>query len=173
MKNKRLSKHDLNKRFIVGLDHHVSWHSDISTFPLLIDLQPRKLRLRVYLWNCTNPPGVRALDEYKFQVILPGQRPGMRAQPDYSNGRTPIIAALIQDGGDDVFALWDADKHKDFAYSANMQVKAEVIIQALCARVAETVRHNHERIVCARPEHLYDAIIRRMDIMQEQLLEGN
>lgn len=173
MKNKRLSKHDLNEKFVNGLDTHVLWHSDLKTSPLLLDLQPRKLQLRVYLWNCTNPPGGRALDEYKINVILPGQKPHTRARLDYSEGRTPIIAALIRDGDDEVFALWDADMHDDFSYSANMQVKADVIIRALCARNAETIRHNSERIICARPEHLYDAVIRRMDIMQEQLLEGD
>ena len=90
-KGKRLSKQALNTIFVEGLGDHVVWHSDTSSFPLLVDLQPRNLRLRVYLWNCTNPPGGRALDEYKIQVILPGQQRGERGQLDYSDGRLPII----------------------------------------------------------------------------------
>lgn len=77
-KGKRLSKQALNTIFDEGLGNHVVWHSDTSSSPLLVDLQPRNLRLRVYLWNCTNPPGGRALDEYKIQVILPGQQRGER-----------------------------------------------------------------------------------------------
>lgn len=169
---KRLSKKVLNTIFIEGLGNHVVWHSEMASSPLLVDLSPRSLRLRVYLWNCTNPPGGRALDEYKIQVILPGQKPGERGQLDYSDGRLPIIGALVRDGDDITFALWDADKHSDFAYSGNMQVKAEVIVEALCEKVSETVRKNNERIVCARPQYLYDAIIRRMDIMHEELLGG-
>lgn len=171
-KGKRLSKKQLNSIFLEGLADHVIWHSDIETSPLLVDLQPRGLKLRAYLWNCTNPPGGRALDEYKIQVILPGQKHGVRGQLDYSDGRLPIIGALVQDGEDTVFALWDADKHPDFAYSGNMQVKADAIIEAFCRRLAETTRKNGERIVCARPQYLYDAVVRRMDIMHEDLIGG-
>ena len=171
-KGKRLSKQALNAIFVDGLGDHVVWHSDISSSPLLVDLQPRNLRLRVYLWNCTNPPGGRALDEYKIQVILPGQQRGERGQLDYSDGRLPIIGALVRDGEDISFAFWDADKHSDFAYSGNMQVKADVIVASLCTRVSEAVRNNNERIVCARPQYLYDALIHRMDIMHEELLGG-
>ena len=144
-KGTRLSKQALNTIFIEGLGDHIVWHSDISSFPLLVDLQPRNLHLRVYLWNCTNPPGGRTLDEYKIQVILPGQQRGERGQ-------------------------LDADKHSDFAYSGNMQVKVDAIVESLCTRISESVRNNNERIVCARPQYLYDAIIRRMDIMHEDLL---
>ena len=104
--------------------------------------------------------------------ILPGQQRGERGQLDYSDGRLPIIGALVRDGDDVSFAFWDADKHSDFAYSGNMQVKADVIVESLCTKVSETVRNNNERIVCARPQYLYDAIIRRMDIMHEELLGG-
>lgn len=169
---KRLSKKALNTIFIQGLGEHVVKHSDTATSPLLVDLQPRTLRLRVYLWNCTNPPGGRALDEYKIQVILPGQQRGERGYLDYSDGRLPVIGALVRDGDDIAFAFWDADKHSDFAYSGNMQVKADAIVEALCTKYSESVRNNNERIICARPEHLYDAIIRRMDIMHEDLLGG-
>lgn len=169
-KGKRLSKQMLNTAFLDGLGNHVAWHGDIASFPLLVDLQPRSLHLRVYLWNCTNPPGGRPLDEYKIQVILPGQQRGKRGQLDYSDGRMPIIGALAKDGEDISFAFWDADKHSDFAYSANLQVKADVIVKSLCTKISETIRNNNERIICVRPQYLYDAIIRRMDIMHEELL---
>lgn len=172
MEGKRFSKTMLNTIFLDGLGDHVIWHSSTTSSPLLIDLKPRNLRLRVYLWNCTNPPGGRALGEYKFQVILPNQRPGERGKLDYSDGRFPIIGALARDGDDITFVFWDADKHNDFAYSGNMQVKAEVIVAALCEKVSESVRKNNEHIVCARPQFLYDAIIRRMDIMHEELIGG-
>lgn len=171
-KGKRLSKRALNTIFVGGLGDHVVWHSDISFSPLLVNLRPRNLRLRVYLWNCTNPPGGRALDEYKIQVILPGQQRGERGQLDYSDGRLPIIGALVREGEDVSFAFWDADKHSDFAYSGNMQVKTDVIVESLYTKVSEIVRNNNERIVCARPQYVYDAIIRRMDIMHEELLGG-
>ena len=172
-KKKRYSKLDMNTIFLSGLGNHVCYHSDPSTMPLLVDLTPVKLRLRVYLWNGTNPPGGRPLDEYKFQIIMPGQQPRERGRLDYSDGRSPIIGALMRDECDDVFAFWDAYKHEDFGYSSNMQVKADAFISALCERVSETVRNNNEIIVCARPQYVYEAILRRFAIQHEDLLEEN
>jgi hypothetical protein len=172
VKVKRYSKKEMNRIFVKSLGEHVSWNSDISACPLLIDLQPRKLRLRVYLWNCTNPPGGRALDEYKIQILFPGQRRQERGKVDYSDGRFPIIGALVKDGEDIFFAFWDTNKHIDFAYSANLQIKTEIIIKALCTNVSEGVRNNNEKIVCARSQYLYEALIRRMDIMHEESVGG-
>lgn len=171
-KPKKLSKLALNEKFIGGLGSYVESHSSTSNFPILVDLKhPYPLRLRVYLFNCTNPPGGRPFDEYKFQVILPGQRPQQRASLDLSDGRTAIIAAYINDGSDGFFALWDADKHEDFSYSANMQVKSDILLDAMCSRVAEVKRHNGEIVVAAKTENLIYAIRRRIEIMREELLK--
>lgn len=170
-KPKKLSKSALNKKFIEGLGNRVESHSELSDFPLLVDLvAPYPLRLRVYLFNCTNPPGGRPVDEYKFQVILPGQRPKQRASLDLSDGRTAIIAAYINDETDGFFAIWDADKHDEFSYSANMQVKSDIIFDAMCSRVAEARRHNGEIVVASKTENLFYAIRRRMEIMREEIL---
>jgi len=112
------------------------------------------------------------LDEYKIQIILPGQTRGDRGRLDYSDGRLPILAAYVNEGTNGIFILWDADKHEDFAYSTNMQVKSEAIIGALSSRVSKTRRNNNEIIVAARPEYLYDAIRCRIDIMREDILRG-
>lgn len=172
-KPKRLSKQTLNKVFLDGLGARVKWHSGEESNPLLIDLAaPMPLKLRVYLFNCTNPPGGRALDEYKFQVILPGQQRGKRASLDYSDGRMPILAAYVSEGEYGIFVLWDADKHEDFAYSANMQVKVEVIIKALCSKTSQCKRNNGEIIVAARVQHVFDAIKCREEIMRKEILGG-
>lgn len=173
-KVKRLKKNDLNTLFINGLNGMVSAHSGLDSAPLLIDLAaPLSLKLRVYLFNCTNPPGGRALDEYKSQIILPRQKRGQRSKLDYSDGRTPILAAYVQEGADGVFVLWDADKHEDFSYSANMQVKSDVIIQALYTDVAAYTRKNNEVILSSRPQHLYAAIKKRLEIRRQGILGGN
>lgn len=170
---KRLSKRALNMLFLRGLGERVHWHSGEDSNPLLVDLSgSTPFKLRVYLFNCTNPPGGRALDEYKFQVILPGQQRGERASLDYSGGRMPIIAAYVNEGKNGVFVLWDADKHDDFAYSANMQVKAEVIIKALCSKTAQSTRNNGEIIVAARTDYIFEAIKAREEIMKKEILGG-
>lgn len=169
----KLRKKKLNQLFIEGLGGMVERHSDIEFVPLLIDIKPPcPYRLRVYLYNCTNPPGGRALDEYKVQIILPGQTRGCRASLDYSDSRMPILAAYvcitdeIQDG---VFVLWDALKHDDFAYSANMQVKSETIIKALCLPLSLSRRANDEIIIATRAQCLLDAIKCRIEIMRSNI----
>jgi len=82
------------------------------------------------------------------------------------------VETYVNEGRNGVFVLWDADKHDDFAYSANMQVKSEAIIGALSSKVSKTKRNNNEIIVAARPEYLYDAIKCRIDIMKEDILRG-
>lgn len=168
----RLNKEELHTIFLSGLGSHVSWHSDKAEFPLLVDLLPRKVQIRVYLWNCTNPPGGRALDEYKTQITLPGQVRRTRAHLDYSKGRIPIVGALIQEDAYNIFAFWDADMHEDFGYSANLQVKADAVIGAMYSITSEAKRHNGEIIVCAKAENIYDALLLRFKISQEKLLRG-
>lgn len=172
--HRRLRKNELNHLFLEGLGNKVKWHSGEESAPLLVDLTaPLSLRLRVYLFNCTNPPGGRALDEYKIQVILPGQKRGERGVLDYSEGRMPILAAFVPEGTEGVFLLWDADKHEDFSYSANMQVKSDVIIRALYSNIASITRKTGETILAVRPQHLYSAIQRRLEIRRQDILGGN
>lgn len=171
---KRLRKNELNRRFLSGLGEKVAYHSGEDSAPLLIDLAaPFSLKLRVYLFNCTNPPGGRALDEYKIQIIFPGQKRGERGVVDYSEGRMPLLAAYVPEGKEGVFVLWDADKHEDFSYSANMQVKSDVIISALYMDIASITRKNNETILAVRPQHLYTAIKRRLEIRRLDILGGD
>lgn len=172
-KPKRLKKSELNSLFIAGLGDQVKWHSAIENAPLLVDFkEPFSLKLRVYLYNCTNPPGGRSLDEYKIQIILPGQKRGDRGVLDFSDGRLPILAAYIQEGAEGVFVLWDADMHEDFSYSANMQVKSDVIIEALYSETAKITRKNGEVILGVRPKNLPKAIRERLEIRKRNILGG-
>jgi len=172
----KLKKQQLNQLFIEGLGNAVKEHNGIDAAPLLVDLKsPFPLRLRVYLFNCTNPPGGRSLDEYKIQVILPGQARGSRASLDYSDGRMPILAAyacFADEVKDGVFVLWDSYKHDDFSYSANMQVKSDTIIKALCAPLSISKRSNDEVVIASRPPHLLDAIRHRIKIFRKDLEGG-
>lgn len=173
----KLKKQQLNQLFIEGLGSAVKEHNGFDAAPLLVDLKsPFPLRLRVYLFNCTNPPGGRALDEYKIQVILPGQARGSRASLDYSDGRMPLLAAyacFADEVKDGVFVLWDSYKHEDFSYSANMQVKSDTIIKALCAPLSISKRSNNEVVIAARPTYLLDAIRHRIEILRKDIEGGS
>lgn len=172
-KPKRFRKRELNRLFLNGLGEKVIWSSSEEKAPLLVDFMfapDVKLRIRVYLFNLTNPPGGRAPDEYKAQIILPGQKKGEKASLDYSEGRLPILAAYIQEGPEGVFVLWDADKHDQIAFSSNIQVKAETIIMAAYKKIAYSKRANDETIVAVRPQYLFEAIKCRISIMEEEIL---
>ncbi len=171
----RLSKQKLQQLLIDALGDKVKEHSDIKKTPLLVDLvEPYPLRMRIYIFNCTNPPGGRALDEYKIQIILPGQARGSRGELDFSDGRMPLLVAyarIVDEEAGGVFVLWDPFIHKDFSYSANMQVKSETIIKALSVRIAQYKRSNGEIILASQADYLLDMIKRRVAIMREGLLE--
>jgi len=171
----KLRKEELYKLFIDALGNRVERHTAFNSPPLLVDLKhPYAQRLRVYLYNCTNPPGGRTLDEYKIQIILPGQSRGVRGSLDFSDQRMPLLAAYAvvgDDNHDGVFILWDSCLHNDFAYSANMQVKSEAIMKALGEKVAESRRSTGEILLTARPQHLYEAIRQRVNIMLENAKE--
>lgn len=176
-KSRKLSKAKLNYLFVSSLGDAVLKAENLNEKPLLLDLiKPFSLRLRVYLYNCTNPPGGRALDEYKIQVIVPDQKRGTRANFDYSDSRMALLAAYVclsDEVENGVFVLWDATKHKSFAYSANIQVKAETIIEALCKPVATGLRGNNEIVIATRPKHLLLGIERRLNIMVRDIQEDS
>ncbi|PCL91876.1 hypothetical protein [Paenibacillus lautus] len=172
----RLSKTKLNTLFVNSLGDAVLKAENINDKPLLLDLRkPYPLRLRVYLYNCTNPPGGRALDEYKIQVIVPNQGRGTRGNFDYSDGRMALLAAYVSFSDEitnGVFVLWDAMKHVDFSYSANIQVKSETIIEALCIPVSKGIRGNDEVVLAARSQHLLSAIKMRIDLISNDIQEA-
>ena len=157
----------LNRRFITALSNHILWVDDESHKPLLIDVSlPHVVKLRVYLYNCTNPPGGRKSDEYKSQIIVPGQARGERGNFDYSDERIILFGAyakLIEQADDGVFVFWDANRHVDFSYSANVQVKSEMLIAALRVPVYTGHRSNGETIVTAKAENLLRAIKTRIE----------
>lgn len=163
----RLSKKRLNQIFMDALGSAVTYVEDPEGIPLLMDISiPYKVQVRVYIYNCTNPPGGRALGEYKIQPMIKGHQNGDKCHFDFSESRIPLVVgyAQILGGVDDgVFILWDAYKHDEFSFSANFQVKAQVIVDALSSPVAQGKKNNGETILAARSNHLLRAITKRIE----------
>lgn len=138
--NPRFTTTQLNELFVSSLGKGSRVIGNISDKPLLVDVNiPFEVRLRVYLYNCTNPPGGRASDEYKSQIIVPGQGRGTRGNFVYSEDRIVVLGAfakLTPDMDSGVFVFWDPMFHVDFAYSANIQVKSEILIRAFAEPVS-------------------------------------
>lgn len=163
----RFSTAQLNYLFLDGLGASVTFVDNASAKPLLVDvdLGVFTAKLRVYLYNCTNPPGGRKSDEYKSQVILPGQQRGERGSFIKDDGRIVLlgaVAAMAETDNTGVFAFWDAMYHENCSYSTNIQVKSEVLIGALANDVSIGLRGNGEKIVACRPEHLIKGIKERI-----------
>ena len=170
----RFSKEELNGLIIEDLGDRVVWNSGINSKTLLLDLEMPKRKLRIYVFNCTCPPGGRALDEYKIQMIIEGQSRGERGHINTDDGRIPLrmgYACPFDDDKDGVYIIWDTSFHMEFAYSANLQCYLDPMLQALSEDVVTCYKKgNREQIVVARREHLTKAIERRIQLDIQNLL---
>lgn len=175
MPHDRLTIRGLHERLINALNPYVEAHSDPDKKPLEIDLShPLPRRCRLYLYNLTSPPGGRTLGEHKIQLIVPGQERGARGNFDFTDGR---LVFLVGYGlSEDVFVLWDSGLYPDFAYSMNVQVKAESVFTAHTGKVVYQERCLHagprEIVITAPSRMLPEAIQGRAELSLEQLLEG-
>ncbi|MDJ0628568.1 MAG: helix-turn-helix domain-containing protein [Rhodobacter sp.] len=174
----RVTQAELHRRFIAALGEKVHSHNDFDQKPFEAKLaSPLPPRIRLYIFNATRPPGGRPLGEHKVQLIVPGQKRGDRANFDQSGGRIVLLAGYAAE--EDVFILWDAGLYQDFAWSRNVQVKAETIIEASAGRIAEQERRLRpadgtavtERLLASRPERLVEALARRIAITRERMMQ--
>lgn len=163
----RYSTEQLNRLFLDSLGEAVVSASTITDKPLLVEtnLDYFNAKLRVYLFNCTNPPGGRKSDEYKCQITLPGLRRGEHCSFIKGDGRIALLGAvakLAETNDAIVFIFWDAMYHENCSYSANIQVKSEILISAFAKNVSVGIKSNNEKIVACRPMHLREGIKERI-----------
>lgn len=175
--NNKLTTYELHKVFIDSLSSAVYSHSDLNEKPLLVTLNPPHcMKLKVYLFNCTNPPGARQAGECKSQLILPGQQRGERGHfeldPEY---KTLLVGfcTVTEDIQDGSYVLWDLKKHMEFAYSASVQVALSTLLRSYTEPVfCMKKRGNGEWIVVCQRTYLLEAIYMRMNKDIDLLLEG-
>ena len=167
----RLPKADIQQRFLdsIGSAAVISADTDAAG-ELVVELQPPlPRRVRVYVYNATNPSGGRTTLEHKIQLILTGQRAGDRANFDRSGVDLVLLCGYV--GEQDVFVFWDANLHRDFAYSKNLQVRSENVVGAASAgvivrqerrlRPAFDVADAIETVICAPRQFIMDAVAER------------
>ena len=88
----RLSQKELHRLFLEDLGNYATDIKNDNRKPMKIFLQfPFNREVKLYIWNCTAPPGGRSEDEYKVQLIIEGQQRGKRARFDESDGSTVLI----------------------------------------------------------------------------------
>jgi len=150
----------LQRRFVEALGDVVVGHSDFSERPLSVDVtEPIRTKLVVYIFPATNPPGGRSSDEYKFNLAVPNQERGQKGNFDDSDGIV-ILASYVEDL--DVFVLYDPEKHKNFAYNANVQCKSALLYDALDHEVSFAKKDNGEVLMAAKSSNLLSAIKHRL-----------
>lgn len=174
----RLPQEDLHLRLVQALGTaSVRLHAPLESKPFEMDLAPPlPQRVRVYMYNATRPPGGRPLGEHKIQLMVPGKGRGERASFDNGDGRIVLLVGYAAE--EDVFILWDAGLYPDFAWSRNVQVKAETIIEASAGKLATQERQLRpatgkatvETVLAVKSRRLAEAIARRMELTRERLL---
>lgn len=175
MASHRLSQKELHDLFLEDLGVCAEDVENNGHKPLILRLKyPFNRELKVYLFNCTAPPGGRSIDEFKVQLILDGQKRGERGKFDTSDGKTTLIigyATPFIDLSDGIWILFELDKHKEFAYSANIQVYLRQILPALEGKVHVCQKNNKEILVIAQRQYLKNALQERFNIDLHIMLE--
>jgi len=179
MSSDRIDQVSLHTVFCRALEGSADCVSDLEVKPLEVDFSsPLPFSARVYLYNATSPPGGRPAGEHKIQLIVPNQARGERGSFDDSGGRTVLLVGYVP--VEEVFVLWDAGLYVDFAYSRNVQVKAETVLTAYAVGIGmqeRTLRPAQgltvrETVVAASADHLARAVAMRIDLTRHRLLES-
>ena len=83
---------------------------------------------RLYLWTVTHVESPdRPADEFKIQLILPGQSRGDRGSLPYDEVPTFLLGYSPDFG---VFVAWESKFHTDFSYSKAVQVREGLLSEA-------------------------------------------
>ena len=159
----RLSTTELHDRFVaaVGPSALVDASTDASG-ELIVELRPPlPSRVRVYIYNATDPPGGRSTPEHKIQ--LTGQRRGERGELDWSGVDFVLLCGYADEH--DVFVFWDAALHIDFAFSKNLQVRTASVEAAAASGVRvrqnRRLRTGMEVVICTPSQMVIEAIDER------------
>lgn len=92
--------------------------------------------------------------------MVPNQGRNERGTLDYSGDHAVVIAAYNDDL--DTFIFWDADFHREFAFSANLQVREATVDDAVAkGAVVSQERTNHEIVLVAPPGCVAQALTDR------------
>ena len=163
----KLTQRELHRLFLEDISSYAEDIEDTGHKPLRMHLKhPYNRDIKAYIWNCTAPPGGRTIDEYKVQLILENQKRGERGSFDDSDGTVLIVGFAIPliDQNMGLWTLFELDKHRDFAYSANIQVYLRQLLKAFETDVYTCQKHNKETVVICTRKHLPDALSKRFSI---------
>jgi hypothetical protein len=159
----RLSTPELQDRFVAAVGSTaVVAASKGPSGELLVELHPPlPRRIRVYIYNATNPPGGRSTPEHKIQLTT--QSRGGRGSFDWSGVDFVLVCGYSAEH--DVYIFWDAALRIDFAYSTNLQVRSENVEIAAASgvrvRQERRLKTGLEIVICAPSHSVVEAIEER------------
>lgn len=176
MATRRLKQSELHSLFLTDVGDIAENVESINRKPLRAHLKyPFNRDIKAYVFNCTGPPGGRTVDEWKVQLIIDNQKRGQCGRFDDSDGTTVLIigyAQILNDTEDGVWVLFELDKHREFAYSANIQIYLRQMMKALETGVYVHKKHNNEIVVIAKRECLVEGLKKRFDIDLQIMLRN-
>lgn len=130
-----LSQPILCSKLRMALPRGSSFHTDDVVRPSVLDIpvdsggSPSSWRVRIYLWTVTPVQSDdRPQDEFKIQLILPGQQSGSRGVLDTSGGIPTFLLGYSPEYG--VFVGWETRFFHSFAYSVAVNVKEALLDEA-------------------------------------------
>lgn len=159
-----LPKSVLADHIINALGDELVSHGDTGEVPLGLSVIGLAMPLAVYAYTVSDPPGGRPADELKIQLIAPGQQKGDLGNfipPDEESFAVLLGYSVVYDA----FVLWDAYKHRNFAWSKNCQIRLAAIKDAQISGLGYRDRRlqtGDEHIIVARPDHLSEAFRERI-----------
>jgi len=171
---RKLPQAKLNEMFIADLGDALVKNNSNLLKPLLLDVAlPSVVPAKVYLYNCTGPMGGRSGTEYKIQLIIENQHSGeRRSLIDPEGGFTFVVGYSnpLNDPNYGIYVIWETGKHRDFAYSANLQVKLEYMLDTLGKPIVFQTKHTtKEVLVMAQRKRLMEALKARLDVDAEKM----
>lgn len=169
----KMSTEELHLVLINALEDKIISFSNVAEKPLSINCKlPLPRKLKIYLFNLTNPPGGRTIGEHKIQLIVPGQKKGEKGNFDSSDGSIIILAGYHKEH--DVFTIWDAGMYPEFSFSRNIQVRPEKVYEASAGRIATQERmikgQGKEIVITCPSRKLNDALMLRMKLTRQRML---
>ncbi|WP_302364495.1 hypothetical protein [Pyramidobacter piscolens] len=165
--SERLKQSDLQKMFREDMGECVRDFSDTGSKPLYLTCGlPISCKLKVYLFNCTNPPGGRKHDEFKSQLIIENQKKPERGRLTEAPGEFVLLVGYADPFGsqdDGVYVIWETEKHREFSFSANLQVKLDPMLETTEKKVVVYTKSNGEVVVLCKRKNLVEAVRKRLD----------
>ena len=154
-----LTKRQIAEIVVGSLNSNVESHGNLADNPFVLKVKGL-VPLAVFGFTVTAPPGGRHRSELKIQLIAPGQKRGEPGSFVAPPGHWPVLLGFSENYN--VFVLWDARKHVDFAWSKNCQVKMQALTDAQITGHGTATRNLRggvtETILTARPDHLLEVL---------------